>query len=398
MKKIVSFFICLMVAVITAVPCFALGTIESVDAPYGVKYAVHNDGDNERISVSCMLTDEFARLTAYPDAGINYSVGFIQLDYRIDGGEWQYISSWDTDPEASDYGTVLDCGDTVRLLDMMYLVNQTSVEDAGVLVKTLDDGSKVFDLENHSLEVRLRSGVAYRSTGSYITVSEWTQTVKIERKAQQEELPTEFEAPGLSNLQVLYSDNEMPYLSFDVKTPESIKLAQSKYQAYEANSFQLKCFVDYGEGWKDVSMSSSGGYLSSENKKVYLNEAVFDDEKTVKLMLQYLIYGEGDVPLYSEESETLKVTVPRWEEGKGLLHARCTTCGICKPIFGVCMFVVFGIAAAVIVVAAVIIKIRIDKLRLRQAEQEEERQRRIQAEKAAYNAKKQANKEKSKKK
>ena len=110
-----------------------------------------------------------------------------------------------------------------------------------------------------------------------------------------------------------------------------------------------------------------------------------------------MINDKNENPIYSEESETLKVVAPRWEEGKGVLHAKCTTCGICKPVFGKCAFIVFGIVAAVLVVAAIIAKIQLDKVRAKKAEAEAERQRKIEADKQKYNELKKAKKEKNKK-
>lgn len=398
MKKFSALIITFILMLCLCFPCFAaFGTIEHVDAPYSIKYSVYNDGNNERVIVSCLLTDELARLTANPGNGITQAYGYIQADYRIDGGEWQYTTDWDTQPDICDYGISISSGATVTSFDIMYLTNQTAVDNAGVLVKTLESGERVFDLENHSLEIRLRASVGYISTGSYITHSDWTEVIKIERK-DAPELPTEFEAPEISNLQVHYTDEEAPYFTFDVKTPESMKEAQSMYLAYVPSGFQLKCYVDYGDGWTDTSMSSSGGFFSNETKTVRFTSSTFDDEKTFKFKLSYLIYDSDDNAIYSEESEVLKDVAPRWKEGKGVMHAKCTTCGICKPIFGKCMFIVFGIVAVVLVVAAIIAKIQLDKVRAKKAEAEAERQRKIEEDKAAYNARKQANKEKNKKK
>lgn len=396
MKKFFSFIIIAAVVLTAAFPCFAFGKVEHVDVPYSIKYSVYNDGNNERVIVSCLLTDELASLTANPSNGITQAYGYIQADYRIDGGDWHYTAEWDTQPDICDYGVNVNSGATVASFDILYLTNQTAVDNSGALAKTLENGCKVFDLDNHTLEFRLRASVGYISSGSFITHSDWTETIKVERK-EAPELPTEFEAPEISNLQVHSSDEEAPYFTFDVKTPESMKEAQSAYLAYVPSGFQLKCFVDYGEGWTDTAMSSMGSFFSNEEKTVRFDKDKFDDEKTFKFKLSYLIYDKNDNPIYSEESEILKAVAPRWEEGKGVLHAKCTTCGICKPVFGKCAFIVFGIIAAVLVVAAIIAKIQLDKVRAKKAEAEAERQRKIEADKLKYDELKKAKKEKNKK-
>ena len=323
--------------------------------------------------------------------------GYIQADYRIDGGDWHYTAEWDSQPDICDYGVNFSSGGTVVSFDVLYLTNQKAVDNAGELVTKLENGSKGFDLDGHTLEIRLRASVAYISSGNYITHSDWTDVIKVERKPAPE-LPVEFEAPEISNLEVHYSDEEMPYFTFDVKTPESMKEAQSAYLTYVPSGFQLKCLVDYGEGWTDTSMSSMGGFFSNEEKTVRFDADKFDDEKTFKFKLAYLIYDKNDNAIYSDESEILKAVAPRWVEGKGVLKARCTTCGVCTTVFGKCAFIVFGILAVILVVAAVVAKIQLDKVKAKKAEAEEERQRKIEEDKKKYNELKQAKKEKNKKK
>ncbi len=402
MKKFISFVLCVLILSVIALPAAAANTIYEVDAPYGIQYKVNGDGTSERVTIACMLTDRLAELTGdsgiQESYGMEYAFAYIQLDYRIDGGDWQSDGEWDTKPDASRYGTALNSGETVKTLDLLYLTNETAVEACGDLAVRTEDGKKLFDLDNHSLEFRLRVSFAYVSGGNYVVNSDWTQPIKVERDVKAEKLPTEFEAPIVSNLEVAFAaDSQMPYLTFDIKTPESIKKAQTLYSTQIATGFALQCFADTGEGYEQVSLSSGSGFYSNEKKSIYLNSSDFADENRVKVKLNYMIYDKDENVLYSEETEPMTVVTPRWEEGKGVLHAKCRTCGICRPIFGACMFVVFGIAAVVIVVAAVITKMQFDKASRRKEELEAERQRKIEEEKAAYNALKQAKKQKNKK-
>ncbi len=405
MKKITAFFMCLVLsAALFVVQSQAAEGLDKIDMPYSIQYSVGGDGTSERITIGCAFTNDFAKLTAdeatMKKHGMSYSYAFVQLDYRIDGGDWQYTKEWDTKPDASFYGSSLNVGETAKTLDLLYLTNETAVKAAGDLVIKTEDGKKVFDLENHSIEFRLRSVLGGTvEVGNFIIHSDWTEPVSVKRDAKKPEIPKEFEAPAVSDIRVEYlEEDDMPYISFDVTTPESIKQAQTVYTAHLGSGIILLGYVDVGNGWQQTTISSTGGYFSNESKNIYLNATDLDDENLVKVKLRYTTYDENENQLFSEETEEFKVTTPRWVEGKGLRPAKCATCGICTPIFGsVCLFIFFGIAAAVIIVAAIIAKMQIDKARVRKAEAEEERQRKLEAERAAYNAAKQAKKQKNKK-
>ncbi len=405
MKRTASIFICLVLTfLLFAIPSQASEGLDKIDAPYMVEYTVRDDGKSERVVIACALTDEFASLTGdratMVKHGISSAYSYIQLDYRVDGGEWQYSKEWDNNPEASFYGSALNVGETVKTLDLLYLNNDTAVKNAGALAVKTEDGKNAFDFENHSLEFRLRAVLAGAvEAGNFIMLSDWTEPVAVKRDATSPEIPREFETPEISDVRVEYVEGtDMPYISFKAAVPESIKQAQIIYTTHGNSGMILRAYVDLGGGFEQATISSTGGYFSNEEKKIYFNATDFDDEKLVKVKFCYFCYDEKDNPLTSEETEHFKVITPRWVEGKGLLPAKCTTCGICTPIGGkLCMFIFFGIAAAVIIVAAIVAKMQIDKARVRKAEAEEERQRKLEAERAAYNAKKQQNKQKNKK-
>lgn len=405
MKRTASFFLCLVTAILLfALPAQAAEGLDKIDVPYMVEYTVRDDGKAERVVIACALTDEFASLTGDKATmvkhGISSAYSYIQVDYRIDGGEWHHTKEWDSNPEAAFYGSSMNVGETVKTLDLLYLTNDRAMNDAGELAVKTQDGKKVFDLENHSLEFRVRAVLAGAvEAGNFIMLSDWTEPVSVKRGAQTPEIPVEFEAPEISDVRVEYVDGtDMPYIAFNAAVPESVKQAQVIYSTHGNSGMILRAYVDSGSGFSQATLSSTGGYFSNEEKKIYFNAADFDDEKLVKVKFCYFCYDENDNQLFSDETEVFKVITPRWTEDKGLLPAKCTTCGICTPVGGkVCMFIFFGIAAAVIIVAAVVTKMQVDKARVRKAEAEEERQRKLEAERAAYNAKKQQNKQKNKK-
>lgn len=403
MKKITAAALAFMLVVMSAFCASAAIELESIDAPYGVKYKVYNDGVAERVSVSCQFTDAYAALSGMTSEesaaryGITDIYTYIQIDYRIDGGEWQKTDLWETTPDAADYGGKVPNGDTVRVFDLLYLVNQRDIKNSGALYKENDKGQKVFDLDNHTLEFRMRTSMGYTSNIPQVMNSEWTQVIKVERNADFGKAPTELEAPKISNPQIMYLDNEMPYLAFDVMTPESIKEAEAWFSTQQPTYISLLVEIDRGTGsWESTNFAASTSHYANETKGIYLNSVDVEDASQMRVRVNYVAYAE-EKTLYSEYSDVLEFDVPRWVEGKGLMHAKCKVCGICYPIFGKCMFVIGGIILLVAVIAAIPTKMAIDKKLAAKAAAEEEKQRKLEEERKAYNKLKQEKKNKNKK-
>ena len=116
----------------------------------------------------------------------------------------------------------------------------------------------------------------------------------------------------------------------------------------------------------------------------------------MKIRTRYVAYLK-DKTLYSDYSDVLEYSVPRWVEGKGIMHAKCKVCGICHPIFGQCMFVIGGILLLVAVIAAVPVKMKVDRINAKKAAEEEEKQRKLEEERKAYDKAKKDKKNKNKK-
>ena len=402
-KKYLALIMALIVISVSAVTANASVELTEIDAPYGIMYKVYDDSVAERVSISCMFTDDYAAMTGMSNEESQQKYGFInastyvQIDYRIDGGEWHADEIWETTPTAAEYGGNVPSGDTVRSFDLLYLINESDITNAGALAKKDKDGKTVFDLDNHTLEFRMRTSMTYTDRIIQVITSEWSEIVKVERNKDFGKAPTELEAPKIYNAQVAYHENEMPYLAFDMKTPESIKEAEVWLSTQEPTYISMLIEIDRGNGtWENANLSVSSSHYANETKGIYLDAADVDDVSTMKVRVRYVAYLK-DKTLYSDYSDVLEFSVPRWVEGKGIMHAKCKVCGICYPIAGQCMFVIGGIVLFVAIIVAVPVKMKVDKVKAKKAAEEEERQRKLEEERKAYDKAKKDNKNKNKK-
>ena len=377
-----------------------------IEAPYNIMYKVYDDTAAERVSISCNFTDEYAALTGSAENMAKYGIinatTYVQIDYRIDGGDWHEEQVWGTTPNTADYGGNVPGGDTARVFDLLYLVNDAAIKDAGALATKDATGKSVFDLDNHTLEFKVRTTMTYTQNGYIrVTVSKWSDVIKVERNKDFGKAPTELEAPIVYNPQVAYMEDNMPYLTFSVRTPESVKKAEAWFSTQEPTYINLQVEIDKGDGsWQSVSYASNGHYVN-ETKAVYLEPLDVTDVTTMKVRAYYVVYSK-DGTIYSDFNKTdgvnyVEFSVPRWEDGE-LLSARCQVCGGCEPLFGkVCVWIVFGIAVMAAVIVGVPVKMSIDKAKAKKAAEEEMKQRKIKEERAAYDKIKKDKKNKSKK-
>lgn len=403
-KKLCALFLVLVIAVASAMTASAVIEMPKIDAPYGIVYKVYDDTVAERVSISCCFTDEYTAFSSMPNEESQQKYGFInastyvQIDYRIDGGEWQADEVWETTPNAAQYGGNVPTGDTVRTFDLLYLINDSDIQNAGALAIKDEKGRNVYDLDNHTLEFRMRTAMIYTNRITQVATSEWSEIIKVERNKDFGKAPDKLDAPIVYNPKVAYFDGtQMPYLTFDVRTPESIKKAEAWLSTQEPTFIEMAVEIDKGNGsWEETSFSSTSGHYVNETKAVSLLPLDVADAVDMKIRVRYRAYLKEET-LLSEYSEEMQFAVPRWEEGKGVLHAKCQVCGICKPVFGLCVFVVGGIALLVAVVAAVPIKMYVDTGKVKKAAEEKERQRKIKEEREAYDKSKQDKKNKNKK-
>ncbi|HBL40305.1 MAG TPA: hypothetical protein DDY98_01525 [Ruminococcaceae bacterium] len=411
MKKITAWLLTVVILLASTVPAWATIELEELDVPYKIKYQVYDDGYCERVNVSCLFTDRFTNFLLYSDAereekyNIEQILPYLQLDYRIDGGAWHYNSLWDSDVTNPSFCRQLYAGDTVRSLELFYLNNADNRELAGNLCKvdskkTPDNTDRyVFDFENHSLYFRLRLATnIYVDGESRILTSDWSDVYTVRRDADFGKAPTELEKPVIRDAQVKYSEsNEMPYLSLRFDTSEATKEAEGWFSSQTQSQIGVEALLNTGSGdYEEVSMNTQTGYTTEDEKIIYLDTSDCDDAHTMKLKIRYVTYVDNE-PLYSDYSDEVSFSVPRWTEETGVTHPKCKLCGICHPIFGLCMFIWLGILLVVALIVGIILKMKIDKVKAQKAFEEEERQKKIEAEQEARRKLKEEKKLKNKK-
>ena len=412
MKRITALLLALAVIAASALTFSASAAIklDQLETPTGIRYKVYDDGYCERVNVSCVFSDRFTNLTLYSEEERKekYEMEridpYLQLDYRIDGGDWQYSSLWDSNVGVPRFCQALLAGDCVRTIELFYLNSIENRELAGSLCKrdskkTADGSDRyVFDFENHALYFRVRLAMNYYvGKESRIITSEWSEVVTVRRDVDFGKAPTELEKPILRDAQVKYDqDTEMPYLAVRFDTPESIKTAEAWLTTQKQSQLAADALLKIGAEERDVTLSTQIGYASDEEKYIYLDPSDVDDAHTMTLKVRYLAYIDDD-PLYSPYSDEVRFDVPRWTEETGVTHPKCKVCGFCRPIFGVCLFIWLGILLVVGLIGGILLKMKLDKIAVQKAQAEEERQKKIAAEQEARRKLKEEKKQKNKK-
>ena len=412
MKRITAWLLVLAVAAANAFVFTASAEIklDQLDTPHDIMFKVYDDGYCERVNVSCVFSDRFTNFTLYSEEerqekyGMENIMPYLQLDYRIDSGEWQYSSLWDSNLTAPSFYRELYAGDCVRSLELFYLNDAMNRELAGSLCKL--DGKKaadgnnryVFDFENHSLYFRVRLAVNYYvGKDSRIVTSEWSDVFTVRRDAEFGKAPTELEKPILRDAQVKYDKTtEMPYLTLRFDTPESIKKTEAWLMTQNQSQIAVDAVLKVGSEEKEVTPSTQIGYASDEEKTILLDASDCDDAHTMKLKIRYQAYI-NDQQLNSPYSDEVSFEVPRWTEKTGVTHPKCKVCGFCRPIFGLCMFIWLGILLVVGLIVGILLKMKLDKIAAQKALAEEERQRKIAAEQEARRKLKEEKKQRNKK-
>ena len=412
MKKLTAWLLAVIMIAASALSFTASAEIklDQLDTPQTILYRVYDDGYCERVNVSCVFSDRFTAFTLYSDEerqekyGMENATAYLQLDYRIDAGDWHYSSLWDSDLTSPSFYRELYAGDCVRSLELFYLNDAANRELAGSLCKTdskkTADGTNryVFDFENHTLYFRVRLAVNYYvGQNTNIVSSDWSKVITVTRDNDPGKAPTELEKPVLRDAQVKYDENtEMPYLSLHFDTPESIKKTEAWLTSQMQSQIGVDAVLKVGAEDKAVTPSTQIGYASDEEKTIMLEASDCDDARTLKLKVRYLAYLD-DQPLYSDYSDEVSFQVPRWTEETGVTHPKCKVCGFCYPIFGICMFIWLGILLVVGLIAGIILKMKLDKRSAQKALEEEERQKKIAAEQEARRKLKEEKKLKNKK-
>ena len=251
----------------------------------------------------------------------------IQIDWKIDDGEWLATPEWDTleidIPEfwlswTAAFDAGIDFGDTsnrkkISLADLLYLAEEEKGFFGDAVIETVDENDEPirhFDFENHTFNFRIRNYVAYyirESTDKAYIFSDWSETVSIGKEGNQEELvkPEKIDAPTLSQLDFIgsYTDDEGDVHStceVFVDIPQSVYDAEMYYAIIEGRNglfdggypfvLQIEYKVFDGEwrgayvcdaekitgGIREIDLNGAG-----ELSKISLRARFFDEEEGI---------------------------------------------------------------------------------------------------------------------
>ncbi len=185
----------------------------------------------------------------YSDYGENYlSSQGIQVDWKIDDGDWQYTASWDNNYYASgsySYGTF--GGNRVNVIGIgsasswYNLGVGEKLAELGYLTSTTDGSYTYyrFDTANHKISVRARYFFTFSDSSYNVTkvFSEWSNVaVYGQGNETVSTAPTTLSAPTLENLEIYdtYDYYGSPMARFDLYPAEDVISAMMWSEQYDS--------------------------------------------------------------------------------------------------------------------------------------------------------------------
>ena len=333
---------------------------------------------------------------------------YIQVDCKVDDGDWHYVSEWDKDeyPQANQpYDLMIrqvivasEDQKTYRegcaLIDPWYGQDD---ENAGYLKPLVfSKGDKWYlDFDNHSLTLRMRYIIVYtnwnmtdverEAAGGEDTafiLSDWSEEITIGKNATQKELvyPEAIEAPVISELTFVesvergdgYSDTTWKlYVDFPKSNGDAQKYYSIEMDAWDSlvavMQYRVQTDGEWGE-WKETDWGNPQ-WLFSGWKNIVTEEVSKDDAIEFRAYLKNYAEEGKDSPytnsLFCNADEV------RLEQGvqgvndnsKGKLDditeivtkSKCKVCGICpfQPL-GICLFIWLAIILIVIILVSIL--------------------------------------------
>lgn len=294
--------------------------------PVAPNYFVYTDGDetdcsHDDLRMYMVADKEIVDLTAEYDShtdefrekyGINYFDMSMQYDVSLDSkSDWQYTSEWDTYPYVGSYASGY----------MAEGIRNDMVEDFGFFWLTYyegPDGSTYeplkpaitsytyhhsdwdeeiysFDTANHSLNIRCRYIMQWETPDyeTHYKTSEWSDIATFGKNSTQKipDEPTSYEAPVISDLQVIYDeDMEWHYVHFVQQTPKSVWDADLYYMMndyFEPLNLDSQVSINGGD-WIDADVANSQWATKDGDRVVRFDgdDNVFLDT-TIKLRTRF---------------------------------------------------------------------------------------------------------------
>jgi len=215
--------------------------VAKISNPAGI-LDVYDKGYTNRV-----YDDEaYKYVSDYGDAYLYDAV--VQLDWKIDNGDWKYTSDWDTNYSAAgsycyDYFSnyrVDECGLGYASSWGHSGVGQ-ALADANALIETTDGSYTYYrmDTTNHSVSVRARYFFKFRDANSQYTVvlSDWSAVATYgQGNVATSTVPSSLSAPTIENLEIYGYDSYdgYPEARFDLVAGSDIQAALMWSEQYDA--------------------------------------------------------------------------------------------------------------------------------------------------------------------
>ncbi len=315
--------------------------------------------------------------------GCNVDFANIQLDCKIDGGNYQYQPSWDKSEFQEDIPYDLlfrtqsgeqNTAETFRMgsaiMDASY-----SGEQQGFMKELIrhDGDEDILDLENHTVTIRGRYIVKYRNDdGESFLTSAWSNEISFGKNGTQKtlEAPSRIEAPQISEFKYERgftndAGNRTSEWTLYVKYLESQHNA-NMYYAVNGHSDALAAVTEYrvnGGEWQETYWGNPDWLTTG-----YKHFSTPDTKESDKIEFRVHLENRADDNLQGEYSQILVAKngnvadyVPEeamGEEGTAKLEShKCKVCGICpiQPL-GICLFIWIAIILIIIILIAVMMR------------------------------------------
>ncbi len=247
----------------------------------------------EKAFVNTYTDENYHTYSDYGDWFGSYGTG-IQIDYRIDDGQWQYTEQWDTDLYSCSayasfngyYTTDISMGYASEWYS--YGIGQV-LQELGYLIETTDGSSTYyrFDTENHTITVRARFFVVLynNSYEEKIILSDWSETASFgQGNVTSSEVPGSLGAPVISDLEIYSTDSyyNTPEARFNILPDQATLDAMLWSEQYDGTLERSELYLivetsldpNFGEGSTIVQEYIYEG--SSLRRQQYYDDLFYD--------------------------------------------------------------------------------------------------------------------------
>ncbi|MCQ2456509.1 MAG: S-layer homology domain-containing protein [Clostridia bacterium] len=257
--------------------------------------------------------------------GIDDEFVFWQIDMRLDGGPWQYDTSWD---EYVWNGLITNNTSYISRSYKNYIedIRNTGCYYYGILGGGLKTGTNhndgeegaYFDFGSHRIGFRVRYGLSidnyYDDEDSELIFSPWSDEISYGKNGNPVTYskPTSIPAPTISDLEFVYDEWDNDYdISFMIDAPESVDKDRDFFDTYGGGGISGiygEISINNGD-WEAVAISGDWEYLGKRWFYYTSDELGFTPGDNIKLRVRitgYTYDDDGDRDMYSPWSNVIE--------------------------------------------------------------------------------------------